>query len=120
MMFAAVYCVGLTPFPGAIDRFWGKVGVSGTKARLEYAFSRLRRCGSEGPFVALGMWLDRSSASKYDQGNAIDGYHLTYLPYVHRFLTLDGGMLQLGREGASVEPIRNIHDGSDFVRQLVR
>jgi hypothetical protein len=89
LLVTAVFCIGLSPFPEAIDAFWDTVGITSTESRVEFTHERLGFLLREGPFWGMAALMAWQSTIKYDPGNFFDCYHLLYIPHVEAFVTGD-------------------------------
>lgn len=119
MLIARIVGAGVGLFPEVMDEIWSELGVEGVDARVNYAFDKMPRLRQEGPLVLLAAWLASCTTRRFDRGDMLDGYHLMYLPYVHRFVTLDENVLAFARRYPNPTTAKVEH-GAGFVEKLTR
>jgi hypothetical protein len=119
LLIVRIVAVGVTLFPEVLDDLWNQLVVEGAEARVNYAFDKMQRLRQEGPLVLLAAWLATCATRRFDQGDLLDGYHLMYLPYVHRFLTMDENVLAFARRYLNPTTAKVEH-GAGPVEKLTR
>lgn len=119
LLIARIVAAGVGLFPEVMDEIWSELGVEGVDARVNYAFDKMPRLRQEGPLVLLAAWLASCTTRRFDQGDTLDGYHLMYLPYVHRLVTMDENILAFARRYPNPTTAKVEH-GAAFVETLTR
>ncbi|MDO8444740.1 MAG: hypothetical protein Q7T53_01315 [Deltaproteobacteria bacterium] len=114
-----ILCVGLTPFPSGIDRLWKLLKQFTVEDRLAYAFDKMSFLCSNGPFIGMGALMGWQVSKPHSRGNIFDCYHVSYLPYVHEFYTLDEGLLSFARSHPQSVNFSKILDASLFIDNLI-
>lgn len=121
MLVAIILIVGVTPFPESIDNMWNAVGVTSIQDRIEYAINGpFAFVLEEGPLVGMAGLLAHQIAYRSNPGNLLDAYHISYLPYVSEFLTLDRRLLEFASAYAGSHNIDKVHQADTFVRGFDR
>jgi len=110
-----VLCARLTLFPDAVDRMWSLLGISDSESRIRHTFNELSFLHSEGSFIGMGALAARQSRHGYQPSNLMDCFHISYLPYVTRFLTLDESILRFARKFPHSKVLSRIQSASPWL-----
>jgi len=118
LLVAAVFCVGCTPFPTAVDRYWQRIGVTDSSKRIHETSDRLSFVYEEGPIRAMGALMAWQTTKKYNAGNFFDCYHMVYLPHVDVFVTDDEGFHSFQSAFPDAESLRCLRTLEVFLAEL--
>lgn len=114
---AVVLIVGITPFPESIDTLWKRLGIEAMSDRVDYVFNGpFNFVLNEGPHIGMAGVLAHQTLDRFNPGNLLDAFHISYLPYISEFLTLDGPMLAFSETFPESPNFIKVHRADSFVR----
>jgi hypothetical protein len=118
---ACMLVVGVTPYPEAVDKLWVCLGIQSVGDRIQCVLEGpLKIVLSEGPLVGIAAILASQLTKKFNSGNLLDAYHISYLPYVSSFLTFDEGLLISAKQYPHSSQFSKIQNADGFLNDLVR
>lgn len=120
LLITMILCVGLTPFFEPIDSLWYVLGIKEIKQRIDYSFRHFDFLCKEGVFVGMGALMGWQATRAYSNGNLFDCYHVSYLPYVDEFLTLDSGLLEFAQAYSHSQNIQKIHSAESLLQEALQ
>lgn len=120
LLITLILCVGLTPFLEPIDNLWSILGVGEIKQRIDFSFQHFDFLYREGAFIGMGALMGWQATRAYSNGNLFDCYHVSYLPYIDEFLTLDRGLLEFAQAYSHSQNIQKIHSADSIIQEALQ
>ncbi|MEK6759943.1 MAG: hypothetical protein AABY51_09240 [Deltaproteobacteria bacterium] len=120
LLIAIILCAGLTPFFEPIASLWYVLGVKEITQRIDYSFRHFDFLYKEGVFIGMGALMGWQATRAYSNGNLFDCYHISYLPYIDEFLTLDSGLLEFAQTYSYIQDFQKIHSAESLLQDALQ